>query len=99
MFELTKEDRSFLWYVELHCRTERALFSGKDVLRLYELADIAIQENIGASGFYRMGEGHALPLVELARLRAPKAEISGLKMVQGWVLFQGTLNTQKLVEW
>lgn len=99
MFELTEEDKSFLGYVELHCETERALFSGRDVLRLYQLADVDPQEDIRLDSFYRMDDAHALPLVELARLRSPKKEAPKLKLVLGWALFQGALNAQHVVEW
>lgn len=101
MFEdLTKEDLTFLGYVELHCKTERALFSGNDVLRLYELADVVPQEKIELNNFYRMDDMYALPLVELAKMRAPKPP--RLKPeVLGWSLFQGITDpqTRTVVEW
>lgn len=99
MFELTKEDESFLGYVELHCKTERALFSGRDVLRLYELADTAPQADIRLDAFYRMDDEYALPLVELARLRSPKAKPIQCPIVLGWALFQGFPTTWGIIEW
>lgn len=101
MSELTKEDETFLGYVDLHCKTERALFSGRDVLRLYELADTIPQEDIRLDAFYRMDDEYALPLVELARLRVPKAVVPQPEVVLGWALFQGVSDpqTKSVVEW
>lgn len=45
-------DEEFLSYVEIHSRTERALFSGEHVIRFCKLA--GRETNVPADGFYAM---------------------------------------------
>jgi hypothetical protein len=63
---LITDDHTFLGYVQLHCTTERALFSYKDVLRLHTLAGVSIEVS---EGFQVMHEEYAKPLIQAARER------------------------------
>lgn len=99
--ELSKEDERFLGYVEIHCSTERALFSGRDILRLYRLAAVDTQEGIDEKSFYTLHEDIALPLIELVRTLHPAKPVARRPTILGWVLFQGIQDpqTRALVEW
>lgn len=73
------DDDEFLGYCHLHSRTERALFSGVDVARLYKLAgrEKHAPAGLNPQGFFTMREGIADPLVEMARKRARFTVLDG----------------------
>jgi hypothetical protein len=91
--ELSQDDESFLGYVDLHCTTERALFSGRDVIRLHKLAEVDVPD-VDEGSFYAMHEDLAQPLLELVRtLHPPKPPVRRPTIV-GWILLQGILDPQ-----
>ena len=61
-------DDGFLGYVDLHCRTERALFHRKHVLRLYKMAH-AEAPDLGMGSWFAMYQDVADPLIKKARGR------------------------------
>lgn len=72
-------DREFLGYVEFHCRTERALFSGIHIVRLYELANKKHQCPVTKEEWYGMHDDIAGPLVISARaLMAKEIKLKNL---------------------
>lgn len=73
MTEASKDDEDFLGYVEIHCTTERALFSGIHVRRLYELSGHACS-GVYPTGWYSVHEYVAAPLIKAARLRLKEKE-------------------------
>lgn len=65
------DDEEFLGYVDIHCRTERHLFSMEHVRRLLELASVeGVQcESSSVPGFVGLSECVAMPLVQAAKKR------------------------------
>ena len=59
-------DEEFLSYVEIHCKTERAVFHRDMVARLYKMAGRQIDEG-ALKEFIELHEDPALKLVEEAR--------------------------------
>ena len=60
-------DDDLIGYVELHCRTERALFHSKHIKRLFALAG---EDVPNINGWYEMHADVADPLIAAARERA-----------------------------
>lgn len=75
-----EEDESFLWYVEEHSQTPRALFSGKDINRLLQLVGPikGMVESVAAEQqqFYALHYEQAHPLVEKARKRLSRPKLT-----------------------
>jgi len=73
-------DDDFLGYVDLHSRTERALFSREDILRLIKLANIPEgQYSLPLGSFISVHASEARPLIERAR-RQLKRQTSQLEL-------------------
>lgn len=73
-------DETFLGYCHLHARTERALFSGVQIKRLYVLAGVeAGAPDVKDTDWLSMPADVADPLIEAARRRrrasAPKLTV------------------------
>lgn len=62
-------DKDLIGYCELHCRTERALFSGTQINRMLMLAGQPANyvARVDPKYFFVMREDAMMPLVELAR--------------------------------
>lgn len=69
-------DEEFLSYVDIHSRTERALFSGEMLIRLRDLSGMFLTAmgGIDPSKFYPLHDEDALPLVRRARENLMKAK-------------------------
>ena len=61
---MNRNDDSFLHYCKIHCKTERALFSGVDAQRIYTLAGTPVI--FSEDEFYDIHEDEMLPLVQRA---------------------------------
>lgn len=69
MTDPLEDNNHFIGYCEIHCRTERALFSGKHVNRMLELAGHPENFVLSVSnGWYTM-HGDMEELCALARAR------------------------------
>lgn len=73
-------DDDFLGYVDLHSKTERALFSREHVLRLIKLANVPEgQYPLPMASFISVHADEARPLIERARRqlkrRTPQLEL------------------------
>ncbi len=66
-------DEEFLGYCEIHCRTERALFSGSQVDRLNELAGRP-PSYVFSHQWVAMRADYAQPCIDDARRRLREAE-------------------------
>lgn len=66
-------DEEFLEYVEIHCHTPRAIFSGAHTMRLYKMAGYKVISegyfHLPEGQTYRMSYDVALSLVKIARER------------------------------
>lgn len=60
-------DAEFLAYVELHSKTERALFSAKMLWRLAKLANTAFEGDLCATDHVPFPYEEAKPFIEAAR--------------------------------
>lgn len=81
-------DEEFLGYVDLHSRTERALFHAEHVRRLYKMAGRPAPSGLGENEFVAVYHDHAERLIKLARKKmkpAPAAETEKLAIIlQRW---------------
>lgn len=68
------KDDDFLGYCELHCRTERALFSSEQIKRLCELANQNPPENIDYHEWVSARANYVQFMVDIARRRIREAE-------------------------
>ena len=66
--ELSEEQKKLIGYCSLHCHTERALFSGRDVARMFELAGEPLEHPPDASQFFSMHD-EMMELVTKAQKR------------------------------
>ena len=63
-----EEDHKLIGYCEIHCETDRALFNGKDVARMFELAGEPLEHPPSARQFISMHQEMA-ELCKKARAR------------------------------
>lgn len=66
-------DRELLGYAEIHCQSDRALFSAEHLNRIYRLA--GYEPNTALSGFYSMHEPEMKPLVAAARANLNRVHV------------------------
>lgn len=78
------DDESFLGYCELHCRTERALFSWAQIQRLAQLAGAPADPQQPSEGWARAGVRLVQPLVDEARRRLRDAFVENV-LARGFV--------------
>jgi hypothetical protein len=62
------DDGFFIGYCDIHCETDRALFSYEHCVRLYRLAGHDVDDPT-TQGFHAMHEAEAKPLIKQARER------------------------------
>ena len=62
-------DEEFLGYVDIHSRTDLALFSTDDIIRLHKLANEDPPGGLWPKAFFTMRHEYVKPRIEKARAR------------------------------